>query len=479
VTPIAKKKHKVVKQLKHHERKHRLHVPPAVAPDTVSPLAMTQPMVDRLFWRAGFGPTPTDRQKWVGQPVTAAVDWLLSTPGAPLTGTPATNNGAPLDPYGNDTDLVLSWVDQMVRTPNPLVERMTFYLHRHFANSRMTVSPPQLLVTQNNLFRSYADFSSKPAADFKSLVSDISSDPSMLRYLTGEANVKGAPNENYARELMELFTLGPVSDAGTPNYSEGDVQGLAKALTGWQINDSNPNAVTSYFTSDRWYLGPKSAFGQYGNWKMPDVINLVLAQPNHPTFLIRKLWGEFIPTPPDQPTLQDLSTTYTSSGLQLKPLLQKILTHPDLFASITEPNMLKTPVVYAVGVMRALGRPITDETVSDYLVSMGQQPYFPPNVSGWEGGLSWLNTNTALARWGFVANLVTSGPKVDDIPGETTQAAYDRAYAAVNSPWLAQGTQDQILAAATKMPSKTSPQRLQRQQVLRTLMLAGPDAQVM
>jgi uncharacterized protein (DUF1800 family) len=177
--------------------------------------------------------------------------------------------------------------------------------------------------------------------------------------------------------------------------------------------------------------------------------------------------------------LQDLATTYTSSGLQIKPLLRKILTHPDLFASIDEPNMLKTPVVYAVGVLRALARPITDSTVSDYLGAMGQTPYFPPNVSGWEGGLAWLNTNTALARWGFVAQLVTTGPKIDDVVGETVQAAFDRAYAGVGSPWLAQGTRDQILAAANRMPSKLPTQRLQRQQVLRTLMLAGPDAQVM
>ena len=126
--------------------------------------------------------------------------------------------------------------------------------------------------------------------------------------------------------------------------------------------------------------------------------------------------------------------------MQIKPLLRKILTHPDLFASIDEPNMLKTPVVYAVGVMRALGLGITDSTVADYLGAMGQTPYFPPNVSGWEGGLSWLNTNTALARWGFVAQLITSGPKIADVVGETTQAAYDRAYLAVGSPWLAPGT---------------------------------------
>ncbi|HEY1480129.1 MAG TPA: DUF1800 family protein [Gaiellales bacterium] len=472
-------KKKVVKRLTYHERKHRQHVPPAVATTAVSPLSMTQPMVDRLFWRTGFGPGPLDHGNWVGKPVTDAVDKILSTPGAPLVGAPPTNGGMALDPFGDDTDLVLSWVDQMVRTPNPFVERMTFYWHRHFANSRQTVSPPQLLATQNALFRSYADLSAKPAADFKSMANDVSIDPSMLRYLTGESNVKGAPNENYARELMELFTLGPINDAGTPNYSEADVQSLAKALTGWVINDADPNAVSSAFENDRWYLGPKFALGTFGNWKTPDVVSLVLSQPNHATFLVRKLWGEFIPTPPDAATLTALTSSYVSSGLQLKPLLRQILTHPDLFESIDEPNMLKPPVVYAVGVMRALGRTITDSTVSDYLDAMGQQPYFPPNVSGWEGGLSWLNTNTALARWGFVAKLVTTGTPIPDVPGEVAQAAFDRAYLAVGSPWLAAGTRTQILAAATAMPSKLPTQRLQRQQVLRTLMLAGPDAQVM
>jgi uncharacterized protein (DUF1800 family) len=479
VTRVTTKKTKIVKRLTYHERKHREHVPPPVVATAVNAEAMTQPMVDRLFWRAGFGPGADDRASWVGKAVNDAVDAMLAAPGAPLVGAAPTNGGAALDPFGDDTDLVLSWVDQMIRTPNPLVERMTFYWHRHFANSRMTVSPPQLLATQNSLFRSYADLSGKPTADFKSLANDVSTDPSMLRYLTGESNVAGAPNENFARELMELFSLGPINDAGAPNYSENDVQQLAKALTGWQINDANPNAVSSFFTTARWYAGPKAAFGQYGNFKTPDVISLVLSQPNHPTFLVRKLWGEFIPTDPDAPTLAALTSSYVSSGLQIKPLLRQILTSPHMFDSIDEPNMLKPPVVYAVGVMRALGRTITDATVASYLDSMGQQPYFPPNVSGWEGGLSWLNTNTALARWGFVASLITTGPPIADVPNEAAQAAYDRAYLAVGSPWLAAGTKTQILTAATSMPSKQPTQRLQRQQVLRTLMLAGPDAQVM
>jgi Protein of unknown function (DUF1800) len=148
----------------------------------------------------------------VGEPLSAVVNWLLSTP-AGLSGPPATNGGKPLDPTGDDTDLVLSWIDRMVRSTNPFVERLTFLWHRHWANSRDQVSPPQLLITQNNLFRSYADFSANPTATFRKMADDVTVDPSMLRYLTGEDNVKGAPNENYARELMELFTLG-VHDAG-------------------------------------------------------------------------------------------------------------------------------------------------------------------------------------------------------------------------------------------------------------------------
>ena len=213
-------------------------------------------MVDRLFWRAGFGPTAQDRATWTGKPLSAAVNWLLSTP-AGLSGAPATNGGNPLDPTGDDTDLVLSWIDRMIRSTNPFVERLTFFWHRHWANSRDQVSPPQLLITQNNLFRRYADFSANPTANFRKMADDVTVDPSMLRYLTGESNVKGAPNENYARELMELFTLGVHDAGGHANYSQSDVEQLAKALSGWQINDDNPDAVTSYFSAVALVQRPK------------------------------------------------------------------------------------------------------------------------------------------------------------------------------------------------------------------------------
>jgi uncharacterized protein (DUF1800 family) len=478
-------KHHAGGTVKGKARRHRLHRPPAASgggpsgnPVGGTPSAvLTQAMVDRLFWRAGFGPSASDRSTWTGQPVGAAVDWLLKTP-AGSTGAPGSDSGKPLDPTGNDTDLVLSWVDLMIRASNPLVERMTFFWHRHWANSRVQVSPPQLMIAQNGLFRKYADLASNPSVTFHQMANDVTVDCSMLRYLTGESNVKGAPNENYARELMELFTLGVTNAAGQPNYTQMDVEQMAKALSGWHINDTDPNHATSYFSQGDWYDGPKEVFGQLGNFTNTDVVNLVVGHAAHPGFLVNKLWNELIVTPLDGATLQSLTQTYTSGGLQLRPLLKAILNHPGLFDSLDQPNMIKPPLVYVVGVMRALGLPIIDATAADYLDAMGQSPYFPPNVSGWEGGLSWLNTNTALARFGFVAGLIAA-MKIADVAGETRPAAYNRAYAAVGQPWLAAGTQTALQSFAASAPGSTSAQRIQRQLALRTLILSGPDAQVM
>ena len=366
----------------------------------------------------------------------------------------------------------------MVRSTNPFVERMGFFWHRHFANSRDSVSPPQLLLKQNDLFRRYSDLAANPNASFRDLAYEVTVDPSMLRYLTGEYNVKGAPNENYARELMELFGLGVVDASGAANYSENDVRQLAKALSGWQINDSDPDAAKSYFTPDRWYNGPKIVFGKFGNYKQNEAVDLVLGHPAHPTYLVSKLWSEFVAAPPDAATLQGLVSAYTGSGLKLKPVLEKILGDKALFASLGELVMVKPPIVFVVSTLRTLGVGITDSAAADHLGAMGQTPYFPPTVAGWEGGLSWLNTNTALARFAFAGDALKS-VKIDDVPNETASAAYERAYAAVGQPWLAPGTQTAIRDYAARAGSSNQKLRKERQLMLRTLMLAGPDGQVM
>ncbi len=448
--------------------------------------ALTEPMVDRLMWRAGFGPSEADRKRFKGMSLHRAVDRLLADPRGPAGGPPPRRrDGTPLRPYESDTDLVLSWCDEMIRTRNPLVERLTFFLHRHFATQRIEVSPPQLMTQQTALFRKYADLGSNRISDFRNLTYEVGEGPAMLRFLTGEDSRKGRPNENYGRELMELFCLGVTNAAGQPNYSEADVKEAARAATGWRLNDNDPNNVTAYFDATRWDEGSKAVLGQTGAFNHRQLVDVVLSHPSHAPFFVTKLWGEFIPTAPDRATLRDLVRVYTGNRLRLRPLVRRILTHPAMLASIKEPTMIKAPIVFAIGVMRTLGLGITDETLYNVLNDMGQLPYFPPTVAGWEGGAAWLNTNTALARFSTANRLLSQkyatlpGKAPEDEPGETPKQAFARAHAAVGRPWVGRGTKSALLYYSTKARNTSANDRIARQRVLRAFLLGGPDAQVM
>jgi uncharacterized protein (DUF1800 family) len=448
--------------------------------------ALTEAMVDRLTWRAGFGPSEASRAALKGLSLHKAVDRLIAAPQGPLSGPePVRNDGTPLKPLESDTDMVLVWCDRMVRTGNPLVERLTFFWHRHFATSRQDVSPPQLMVNQNDLMRRYSDYAANPTANFRQLVYEVGEGPAILRFLTGENSTKRAINENYGRELMELFCLGVTNAAGQPNYSETDVREAARASSGWQIDDENPDAAVGYFNRSRWDDGQKTVLGKTGAFSHREVVDVVLSHPSHAPFLVTKLWHEFIPTAPSPATLRDLTRVYTRAGFRLKPLVRRILTHPAMLDSIKEPNMIKPPIVQAVGAMRSLGMGITDDTLFQVLGAMGQVPYFPPTVAGWEGGTAWLNTNTALARFSLAnrllakkyATLPTKAP--EDVPGETPVQAFQRAHAAVGRPWLAKGTISSLRYYSANAKAVSANDRIARQRVLRAFMLGGPDAQVM
>ncbi len=448
--------------------------------------ALTEAMVDRLTWRAGFGPSDASRAALKGLTLHRAVDKLIRAPQGPLTGPePVRSDGTPLQPFESDTDLVLTWADRMLRTGNPLVERLTLFWHHHFATQRTEVSPPQLMQDQNNLLRRYSDFAAFPTANFRTLVYEVGEGAAMLRFLTGEDSTKKAINENYGRELMELFCLGVTDAAGNPNYTEVDVREAARAASGWQIDDENPDRATGFFNRSRWDDGQKTVLGKSGAFSHRELVDVVMSHPSHPAFLVNKLWLEFHPTPPDAATLRDLTRVYIKSKFRLKPLVKRILTHPAMLDSIKEPNMIKPPVVQAIGTMRTLGLGITDDALYSTMRDMGQLPYFPPTVAGWEGGLSWLNTNTALSRFSLAnrllskqyAGLPTKAP--EDVASETSVEAFKRAHAAVGRPWLAKGTISSLRYYSKNAKATSSNDRIARQRVLRAFMLAGPDAQVM
>jgi uncharacterized protein (DUF1800 family) len=452
-------------------------------------------MVTRLFWRAGFGPSAADLSTWTGKTVEQLVDHFLDTPQQlTATSTPPTAGSsgfAALDPLASDTDLILEWVDHMQRAQNPFIERLTFFWHRHWAVSRAEGGAAKWIVTYRNLLRTYGDLASNPDKTFKQLAWDMTTnDGAMSYFLTMCRNEAGQVNENYAREFMELFCLGVVDADGNAPYTQTDVAELARAFTGWRLNEqpADPNFGQVTFGPGYHDNGTKTLFGQTGNFTTAQAVDLVLDRPAHAPFIVRKLWGEFVSQPIPQATLDSLTTEYKANGFKLKPLLRGILTHPLMFASIDEPDMIKPPIVLTVGILRALDVPMRWFWIPDVLDLMQQMPYYPPNVAGWEGGLSWLNTNTVQARFELVLRVLylkhrgyaggTATPPAD-VPGETADAAFDRAYARAGSPWLSAATTTQIKALGAAMPAGNATARAQRQYSLLAYILAGPDYQVM
>jgi len=485
---------------------------PAPAPDPgPAKPTLTAAMVDRVFWRAGFGPSPADRAAWTGKPVEDLVEHLLSTPQSYEQATPAplTQTNQPIDPTASREELVMEWVDAMQRAGNPLTERLTFFLHRHWAVTSQDGIDPEFMLAYRNRLRHYADLAANPASSLRELASEMTTSiTAMSLFLNSYQNSKYGPNENYAREFMELFCLGVRDGAGNDNYTQSDVSELAKAFTGWRL-EQNPDLPTYgaiTFSASRFANVSKTIFGQTRNWGADpakgsgtdSAVDLVLNRPAHAAFIARKLWAEFIVTPiPDDALAACVAAYQSGPGFQLKPLVRTILTHPLLFESIDEPNMVKPPVVYWVGVARALGAPQKWFWSRESLQNMQQIPFEPPNVAGWEGGLSWLNTNTVQARFDAVLRQLmlkhrpSAAPPADqssgypgaipiaDVPAETAAEAFDRAYAACGAPWLSDGSRGQIQAFAAAHPASTATYRLQRQYALRTLILGGPDGQVM
>ena len=362
-------------------------------PPAVYQGAFGKTQAERLLWRAGFGPAKGEAERLASLGLQGAVASLMEPPQEVLTGPAAVdrrgNPIAPQDALGHDH---LWWLDRMVRGNQPLVERMTLVWHDWFATSRVGVSPQKLLVDQNQLFRRHA------LGSFRQLLLDVTADPAMLIWLDGQRNGVRSPNENYARELMELFTIG----AGR-GYTEQDVREQARALTGFRSDFVQGVGRTNFrYDPASHDAGTKTVFGKRGAFTWQDACTLCLEHASHPSFFVEKLWSYFIPTPPSAETSRSLQHVYTSGGYTAAPVVQAILLHPDLHQG---GRMVKPPVVLIAGMLRALGRPVDTEAWASLSSTAGQQLFVPPNVAGWDE-TRWLDTNTFRGRWLVAAEAV-------------------------------------------------------------------------
>jgi len=282
------------------------------------------------------------------------------------------------------------WMAKMLSTSTPFRERMVLFWHNHFTSSLRKVQQPALLYRQNKLFRRYA------LGNFSQLLHHIVEDPAMLIYLDNRANRKAHPNENLAREMLELFTL------GEGHYTEKDIKEFARALTGYGL-DRNLRFRFHPGLHDK---GEKILFDHRGRFNAHQAVDLILQRKETAIFIVRKFWKAFVDDTPNEREVKRIAEIFRSNRYEIKPMLTALLTSPFFTAPYNRGTMIKSPVELIVGTLRTFkDRDFDPRIAVQYCARLGQDLFNPPNVKGWPGGKSWIDTNTLLIRKEFLARL--------------------------------------------------------------------------
>lgn len=288
------------------------------------------------------------------------------------------------------------WMQEMRATDAPLTERMTLFWHGHFASAHKKVGIPHLMYRQNRTFREHA------LGNYRELLHAAAHEPAMMVFLDAQSNKKGQPNENFARELLELFTL------GEGHYTEKDIKEAARAFTGWQVKRPQAFFMVNAKLHDD---GNKTLFGKTGKFDGDQVIDLILQQPGAAEFIVGKLWLEFVSPMPDKAAVQRLAAGFRKDW-ELAPLMKALLREPALRDPANSGTMVKSPVEMVVGTLRLTNLQLKDMRLPALVTgAQGQMLFAPPNVKGWPGGDDWITTNNLLTRQQFL--LFVSGDAAD------------------------------------------------------------------
>jgi uncharacterized protein (DUF1800 family) len=363
-----------------------------------------------LLNRTSFAAGPAEIETFAGLTREQAVDRLLSPAGKPAVTPPPAWMGAPFESlrrfrgmspeerklalrelFQKAFELQSWWLTEMLVTPSPLTEKMTLFWHNHFVSSQQKVRSPQLMYSQNVLLRRHA------LGNFGALLHAIARDPAMVIYLDSASNRKGQPNENFAREVMELFTL------GEGHYMERDVKEAARAFTGWSVDPDRGEFVFRRRAHDD---GVKTVLGRTGKLDGDAVLDILLAQPQTAELIATKLWREFVSPDPDPGEVRRVAGVLRDSGYEIRPALRALLTSDAFYAPVSRAALIKSPVELVVGTLRQFNFS-TGEPLPFVLgvALLGQNLLAPPNVKGWPGGEMWINSTTLLARKAFLDRL--------------------------------------------------------------------------
>jgi uncharacterized protein (DUF1800 family) len=366
------------------------------SPDAKQPWDLRR--VVHLHRRAGFAATWAEIRRDLKDGPRASIDRVLAGKSA-TEGVPAGFHrtadllGKSADPSSDPARLKAWWVYRMLFSPDPLTERLTLLWHNHFATSNLKVENLAWMRRQNELFRKLG------RGPFGDLLSAVVHDPALLVWLDAPSNRKGHPNENLARELMELFTL------GVGHYTEKDVKEAARALTGWGIDEGAFTEVPA-----RHDPGEKTILGKKGPWKGDDLVRMVL---EHPATARRLAWRicEWLL---GEKALKTADLGALAAGLRGRKLdigwaVETVLRSRAFFAEENLGGRVLGPVEYVIGAARALelfDPPSSTLVLAEWCARLGQNLFYPPNVGGWPGGRSWLTTRSLIGRANYAAALV-------------------------------------------------------------------------
>lgn len=376
-----------------------------------------------LLNRAGFGGTPTEIENLAALSPEAAVSQLVdyektADPGRrdPEWAKPDPSRAQKLQDLRQATpdqrremqkqvrqetnqhmmELRQWWLKRMATTTRPFQEKMTLFWHGHFATSVEKVRDAYLMWRQNELFRRLA------VGNWTRMLLFAGKDPAMLIWLDQAQSRKEHPNENFAREVMELFTL------GEGHYTEHDITEAARALTGWSYDRADEVFIERPMARDN---GLKTIFGRTGDFTGDDFIEMIVAKPQAATFITAKLWNFFAGQPPAPELNAALADVFRRSGNNFKPLMRAMLLSEEFYSPSIIRNQVKSPVQWLVGSVRMLESELPPQPAGAVIVrSLGQDLFAPPNVKGWDGGITWITTNSLLARYNESAALINGNP---------------------------------------------------------------------
>ncbi len=401
----------------------RLPERPAVE-EGPEPLEWGVPAAAHLLRRAGFSAGLDELDRVVRQGFDATVDELVDFEAVDDSAMEAaldakgyefvrTNREGQVLPNG--LGMQQWWYFRMLNSRRQLVEKMTLFWHDHFATSLGVVrfvngSGKPLMQVQNETLREHA------LGNFREMVLAIARDPAMIVWLNNFENVKGRPNENWARELLELFTMGEGN-----GYTEQDIQEAARAFTGWSLlrprRDGAAGALDFVFRPQAHDEGPKTFLGQTiqsprGAEGIQDgerVVEIIFEQPQVAEYVAHKVWEYFVYPEPEDEVILPLAKAFRDSGYELKALMRALLEHPHFLSEKAYRAKIKSPVELAVGAYRELGitQPENLPRVLEFY-SLGQTLFFPPDVGGWTSDTGWINTGTILARFNLFAFMISN-----------------------------------------------------------------------